>query len=71
MSQLDLTAAVAAAHVRDLRSTVARTHLQALAACCGPLWQRAAQRVASAARGAVEWMRRDQLGPVDNYCGAC
>lgn len=69
MSQLDLTAAAAAEHVRDLRATAAQGRLAALVRCCAPLWERAAGRIASTARGAAAWLRRDHLGPVQNYCG--
>ena len=71
MSQLDLTSAAAAEHVRDLHATADHGRLVALAACCASVWERGLERLSTAARSTVEWLRRDQLSRVDNYCATC
>ena len=57
-------AAVAAEHVRDLRSQAAARRLARAARCCR-------QNTGAAARvgtGTRDWFRRGHLGRTDNYC---
>ncbi len=62
MTPLDLSAALAAEHRRDLRAAAGRARLAALARGCRPAaWRRALGRA-----GALRtWAARDHLGRLD------
>ena len=71
MSQLDLTSAAAAEHVRELRSDAADGRLQAHARRCESVWTRGAHGVGALGRGALAWLRAGQLGAEDKFCATC
>ncbi|HVB27069.1 MAG TPA: hypothetical protein VNE21_04050 [Mycobacteriales bacterium] len=62
--------AVADERARDLRRAATTDRLGALAGCCRPAaWRALLSGITASGRSALTWMRRGQLGPVDNYCG--
>ncbi len=71
MTSLDLTQAVSAEHIRDLRRAAGRSRLSALARCCRPsTWARAARRTGAAGALLRATLARTPTG-ADVPCVTC